>query len=307
MAKILFGAMVTDARGKLAGIVYSKNAAGAYARQKVSPTQSLTTRRGTVRERVTNLSKYFSASLTPDQVAAWNGFAKNNPVTDIFGRSQTLSGITTFTRLNATIINVGGSQIDDPPPSLTITGITTMSVTANSGAAVVLSVVSGEAAEQRFTVLGNHVAQLTHGMTLTAAGVTGNAGPFTVGAAVLVGGNTQIYVDEAVVDVAAAGTLTTAGSDLVSVAFGPTPLDTNVKLSIWATQPLPPGRTFTKSFMRWLAYSSAAQASPYDVTAAYVAKFGSLVGGNKIGVRAQAVDATTGAATTGLYELATIQ
>src|SRR6185369_8083111 len=133
MAKILFGAIATDARGKVAGIVYSKNAAGAYIRQKVSPTQSLTTRRGLVRERMTNLAKYWSGSLTPAQVSAWNAFAKNNPVTDVFGRTMTLSGIQTFCRLNANILNVSGTQIDDPPANLSITGITSITVTATAG------------------------------------------------------------------------------------------------------------------------------------------------------------------------------
>lgn len=229
MAKIMFGAIATDARGKVAGVVYSKNASGAYIRQKVSPTQSLTTRRGAVRSRITNLSKYWSATLTPEQITAWNAFAKNNPVSDVFGRSQTLSGIQTFCRLNATIINVGGVQIDDPPGSLTIAGITTITVTATAGA-----------------------------------------------------------------------------PDVLSIAFGPTPLDANVRLNIFATQPLPSGRTFTKSFMRWLVSSSAAAATPFNAAAAYLAKFGAMTAGTKIGFLVNVVNEDTGAATTGLYSLVTV-
>lgn len=229
MAKIMFGAIATDARGKIAGVVYSKNAAGAYIRQKVSPTQSLTTRRGAVRTRITNLSKYWSATLTPAQISAWNAFAKNNPVSDVFGRSQTLSGIQTFCRLNAQILNVGGVQIDDPPGSLTISGITTIAVTATAGS-----------------------------------------------------------------------------PDVFSIAFTPTPLDASVRLNVFATQPLPSGRTFTKSFMRWIQSSTAAQASPLNAAAAYLAKFGAMTAGTKIGVLVNVVDEDTGAATTGLYSLVTV-
>lgn len=228
MAKVMFGGIATDARGKIAGIVYSKNAAGAYVRQKVSPTQSLTTRRGTVRERITNLSKYWSATLTPAQVLAWNAFAKNNPVSDVFGRSQTLSGIQTFCRLNATILNVGSTQIDDPPTSLTIVGITSMTITA------------------------------------------------------------------------------TAAVQALSIAYAPTPLETNVKLNVFATQQLPSGRTFTKPFLRWIFASAAAAATPANILSAYTAKFGALVEGGKIGIRANVVDGTTGAQTTGLYSLVTV-
>ena len=228
MAKIMFGSLATDARGKIAGIVYSKNAAGAYVRQKVSPTQSLTTRRGVVRERITNLSKYFSGSLTLAQVVAWNSFAKNNPVSDVFGRTQTLSGIQTFCRLNSTIINVGGVQIDDPPANLGIVGITTLTATA------------------------------------------------------------------------------AAGTPAFSLAFGPSPLGASSRLNVMATQQLPTGRTFTKSFMRWIYASAVAATTPSNILSAYTAKFGALIEGSKIGVLANVVDEDTGAATTGLYALVTV-
>ena len=228
MAKIMFGAIATDARGKIAGVVYSKNAAGAYIRQKVSPTQSLTTRRGLVRARMTNLAKYWSATLTPAQILAWNAFSKNNPVTDVFGRTQTLSGIQTFCRLNAQILNVSGTQIDDPPASLTIEGITSITITSD------------------------------------------------------------------------------ASTPTLSLAFGPSPLAANVMLNVFATQQLPSGRTFTKSFMRWIFSSAAAAATPSNILAAYTGKFGALVGGTKIGFLVNVVDSTTGAATTGLYALHTV-
>jgi len=228
MAKVLFGAIATDARNKLAGIVYSKNAAGSYVRVKVSPTQAATTRRGLVRARVTNLSKYWSETLTPAQVAAWNAFAKNSPVKDVFGRTLTLSGIQTFVRLNANILNVGGTQIDDPPSSLTIQGITSITVTA------------------------------------------------------------------------------AAGTPAFSVAYAPTPLDTNVCLNVFATQQLPSGRSFTKSFKRWIYSSAAAAASPANILSAYTAKFGALVEGGNIGVFVNVVDDSTGAATTPLYSRVTV-
>lgn len=228
MAKIMFGSLATDARGKIAGVVYAKNAAGAYIRQKVSPTQSLTARRGLVRERVSSLSKYYSGQLTASQVDAWNSFAKNNPVTDVFGRTMTLSGIQTFTRLNAVILNAGGTQIDDPPLDLSITGISSITATA------------------------------------------------------------------------------AAGTPAFSIAFGPSPLASNHKLSVWATQQLPVGRTFTKPFLRWCAVSGAAATTPYNFLTAYTDKFGALVAGSNIGVRVQVVRTDTGALTTGLYQLVNV-
>ena len=42
MAKIKFGMMMTDARGKLGGQVFSKNKGGAYVRTKVTPSNPQT-------------------------------------------------------------------------------------------------------------------------------------------------------------------------------------------------------------------------------------------------------------------------
>jgi hypothetical protein len=229
MAKILFGAMATDARGKIAGVVYSKNQFGGYIRQKVSPTQSPTYRRTLVRERLSGFAKQFSGDLTAAEVAAWNAFAKNNPVVDVFGRAQFLSGIQAFCRLNSVIENVGGTSITDPPQSLAVEALTSVTVTATAGS-----------------------------------------------------------------------------PDIFSVAFAPSPLPAGVKLQVYATQPLPPGRTFTKPFLRWLSVSAAAQATPYNAAAAYLARFGAMTSGSKIGVRCNLVDSATGGQTPGLYNLVTI-
>jgi len=229
MAKVLFGALATDARGKIGGIVYSKNRNGAYVRTKVSPTQALTDRRSTIHERLAGLAQYWSGILTPDQVAAWNAFSMNNPVTDIFGRAQHLSGIQTFVRCNGVILNCGGTQIDDPPPDLSISPLIT-----------------------------------------------------------------------------AVPTLTAGAPDIASLAYTPTPAGANIKVQVFATQPLPSGRTFTKPFLRWIGASAANAASPYNFAAAYLAKFGAMTAGNVVGVQVNRVDVTTGAQTPGIYTLAVI-
>lgn len=229
MAKVMFGAIATDARGKIAGIVYSKNRNGAYVRQKVSPTQAPSARRNTVRETLAGLASYFSGTLSAAQVSSWNFFALNNPVTDVFGRVMTLSGINAFCQLNAIIINCGGVQIDDPPADLSISPLLTAVVTATEGA-----------------------------------------------------------------------------PDVLSVAYTPTPTGASVKLQVWATQPLPSGRTFTGNFKRWLNVSALNAASPANILAAYNTKFGTFTAGQKIGVWCNRVDTTKGAQTPGLYSLVSV-
>src|SRR3546814_20356183 len=49
MAKVKFGALMTDARGKLGGHVFSKNRAGSYLRTKVTPVNPQTSYQTSVR------------------------------------------------------------------------------------------------------------------------------------------------------------------------------------------------------------------------------------------------------------------
>ena len=137
MAKVKFGAMVNDARGKMDGVVYSKNQYGAYVRQKVSPVNPLSARQTLVRQRLSNLSKYWGGTLTEAQRAAWTGFAKLNPVVDVFNDKQQLSGLACFVRLNAAILNAGATQIDTPPVDLDVTGLASVTITATAGPSVV--------------------------------------------------------------------------------------------------------------------------------------------------------------------------
>lgn len=63
-----------------------------------------------------------------------------------------------------------------------------------------------------------------------------------------------------------------------------------------ATAPQSPGKSFVKSEYRVVATVAAATAFPYSAQAAYVAKFGALVAGQKVFVRVKTVNNTTGQA-----------
>lgn len=229
MAKIQFGAVATDARGKIAGIVYSKNKAGGYVRQKVSPSQTDTARRGLVREIFAANASTWSTGLTAAQVAAWNAFAALHLGTDVFGQARANSGIGMFQKLNSIIQIAGGTAILSPPANLSIVSLLTTTITLTAGA-----------------------------------------------------------------------------PDVASAAYTPTPTEANVKLQVYATAPLPVGRTFTKSGKRWIGVSAAAAVSPYNFAAAYLAKFGAMTVGKVVGVWVNKVNTVTGAQTVPLYYLVTI-
>ena len=88
-------------------------------------------------------------------------------------------------------------------------------------------------------------------------------------------------------------TLTAASSPAtLSLDFTPSPLGTDVKLLVDATDTLSPGISYAGGKYRRIMVSAAAATSPLDILSAWQAKFGTLVAGQKIFVRVSAVDTT---------------
>lgn len=120
MAKLVFGPVVSDARNKIGGVVFTKSRSGAVARRKVSPVQPRSSAQVNVRASLTDFSKQWSGILTAAQRAAWIAFASNNPVKDVFGASHILTGLQMFVRLNQALATVGGAAITSPPLNLSV-------------------------------------------------------------------------------------------------------------------------------------------------------------------------------------------
>ncbi len=114
MAKVKFGAMMTDARGKLGGQVFSKNRGGAYLRTKVTPVNPQTASQQEVRNRLTAFSQGFR-SLTLAQIMSWNSAVVDFQTTDIFGDLKKPTGLNLYVKLNSNIDQAGGAAIDTPP------------------------------------------------------------------------------------------------------------------------------------------------------------------------------------------------
>lgn len=119
MAKIKFGMMMTDARGKLGGQVFSKNRSGAYVRTKVTPSNPRTPDQMAGRGILGSLSASWSG-LTDLQRRAWNNAVSDWEKTDIFGDSRKPTGKNLFTGLNKEIEQSGGTRILVPPAKIII-------------------------------------------------------------------------------------------------------------------------------------------------------------------------------------------
>jgi len=118
MAKILFGAIVADARKKIAGNVFSKSRFGSYIRKKSSPVQPRTDFQRAVRANFSANSKNFSTVLTSAEILAWNTFATTHPVKDRFGNTQNLTGLQWYQKLNRELHTIAQTAITAPPASI---------------------------------------------------------------------------------------------------------------------------------------------------------------------------------------------
>jgi hypothetical protein len=127
MAKIKFGMMMTDARGKLGGQVFSKNRGGAYIRTKVTPSNPRTADQQANRALLGSLSQSWSG-LTEAERASWNGAVSNWAKTNIFGDSHNPTGKNLFVQLNKNLSAAGFATILVAPEKveMAILGLTSV-------------------------------------------------------------------------------------------------------------------------------------------------------------------------------------
>lgn len=99
MAKVKFGMMMTDARGKLGGQVFSKNRAGSFVRTKVTPSNPNTQAQSQARALFSSISQQWS-SLTQQVRDSFDAAVQDWARTDIFGDLRNPTGKNLFQRLN---------------------------------------------------------------------------------------------------------------------------------------------------------------------------------------------------------------
>ena len=127
MARIKFGMMMTDARGKLGGHVFTKAKSGATIRTKVTPLNPKTSAQSEARSALGANSQAWR-TLSETQRLAWNSAAQEVSKTNAFGDTYFPSGKNYFTAVNNNLRNVGGSVILDPPALVEMPGLTSVDV-----------------------------------------------------------------------------------------------------------------------------------------------------------------------------------
>jgi len=103
------------ASGSVAGLTYSHNAGGQYIRARSTPTDPATAQQQTVRAAVSALVSLWKDTLTQAQRDAWQLYADNVPLIDVFGDPKYRTGINHYVRSNVPRIQAGSPRVDDGP------------------------------------------------------------------------------------------------------------------------------------------------------------------------------------------------
>jgi hypothetical protein len=138
--KVEFGGIVTGARGRFSGSVFSANAGGAY----VKPFRQPVARRDPKQEQARNVFGSWGLqwrNLTNVQRTAWNNWAAlpAQTRTDSLGQSYNPNGFNYFVQLNTNLLTRGLPPISNAPvlarptaPTLALLTITSPGTTGNS-------------------------------------------------------------------------------------------------------------------------------------------------------------------------------
>jgi hypothetical protein len=133
MAKTQLGAMLGQISGSIGGTTFSRNRYGTYARRRAHPTIVVSEAALAAKSRMAEVSRAWSG-LTTDQQEAWKTWAANNPITDVLGERQVLSGNAAYIQVNNLLVYCGESQLSVPPVADPPPGLLSVTLTANIGA-----------------------------------------------------------------------------------------------------------------------------------------------------------------------------
>lgn len=118
MALVILGGMVAEARGSVGGIVFSRNAAGAYVRTRTVPINPGSARQQAVRFAVAQLATRWVETLTIAQRASWETYGENVLLPNPLGQMRNVGGLAHYVRSNAPRIGFSAGFlpiVDDAP------------------------------------------------------------------------------------------------------------------------------------------------------------------------------------------------
>jgi hypothetical protein len=139
MAKIKFGSIITDSRGKIAGHALKWSRFGHVLTTKPTPKKTLTPRNSIAHNRLTEFSRSWWNELTLAQRTAWRELAAANPYSNVWGDEYPLTGLAFYIKVNSRMRAAGEDPFLDAPDDQIVTALSTFSIAASAPTTLALT------------------------------------------------------------------------------------------------------------------------------------------------------------------------
>lgn len=123
----------SQASGSIAGLTYSHNRGGMYARARSTPTNPNTDFQVRVKAAMAQVSSHWVQELTSVEREAWDVYAAQVPLPDSLGELRNIGGIGHFNRTNVMRVQNGLAIIEAAPLIFDLGSFTPLSIDTVSG------------------------------------------------------------------------------------------------------------------------------------------------------------------------------
>lgn len=173
--------LITEASGRIGGLVASHNRGGQYFRAAVMPVNPGTPQQEIIRSITSQLAIAWTNTLTEGEREAWRTYSQNVPVVNRLGDSRRLTGMNMYIRSNTARIQAGLDRIDVAPVGYDLGDFTYPTITV-SEAAQQLSIAfnAGDAWNNE-----DEAAMLVYASRPKAASINYFKGPYRLAGAIL--------------------------------------------------------------------------------------------------------------------------
>lgn len=121
--------LLGEMRGKVGGMVFSRNKGGPYVRLRSTPTNPNSSRQQTTRNFVGACAAAWSDTLTEAEREQWREWAETNSWLNSLGMSVFLTALDWFTMVNTRLLDAGAAIITEPGDLSAPAPLTTMTFT----------------------------------------------------------------------------------------------------------------------------------------------------------------------------------
>ena len=122
----------TQVSGSVGGLTFARNRGGLYTRGRVIPTNPNTPSQVAARDAMSTLVDAWTLQLTQSQRDAWDTYAKNTPVVNVFGDPKLLTGQQMYIRSNQPRVRNGEARVDNGPSTFDLGTFTTPAITISA-------------------------------------------------------------------------------------------------------------------------------------------------------------------------------